>query len=213
MCAATVPRTTGRGTVAGRGAGRPRDPALDHAILAAAERQLGEFGYARMSLESVAAAAGTTVPSVRRRYRSKAALAGAVIGSLRVAELPAEAGAPRPRTLAILRNFQGNLRRANALAVLGTLLAEESRHPELLDAFRRRLVGPRRAALHRAVADGVEAGELPPTADPEVLASMLIGSFYARYLASSDWPADWAERTLRSVWPEPHGSGGASSRG
>src|SRR5689334_17427763 len=37
-------------------AGRPRNPALDQAILAAAARHLGELGYARMSLESVAAA-------------------------------------------------------------------------------------------------------------------------------------------------------------
>jgi len=56
-----------------RPVGRPRNPELDRAILAAAEQQLGEPGYARMSLESVAAAAGTTVPSVRRRFGSKAA--------------------------------------------------------------------------------------------------------------------------------------------
>ena len=64
-----------------RTAGRPRDPGLDRAILAAAEQQLRELGYARMSLESVAAAAGTTVPTVRRRFSGKAALAAAVIGS------------------------------------------------------------------------------------------------------------------------------------
>jgi AcrR family transcriptional regulator len=62
-----------------RAAGRPRNPGLDRAILAAAERQLRELGYARMSLESVAAAAGTTVPSVRRRFRDKAGLAASVI--------------------------------------------------------------------------------------------------------------------------------------
>jgi AcrR family transcriptional regulator len=44
---------------------------LDQAILAAAARQLGEVGYARMSLEAVAAAAGTTVPSLRRRYGTR----------------------------------------------------------------------------------------------------------------------------------------------
>ena len=62
-------------------AGRPRNPDLDRALLAAAARQLGELGYARMSLESVASAAGTTVPSLRRRYRNKAELVAAVIGS------------------------------------------------------------------------------------------------------------------------------------
>ena len=185
-----------------RAAGRPRDPGLDGAILAAAERQLRELGYARMSLESVAAAAGTSVPSVRRRFRGKADLAAAVIGSLRIADLPAATGGPRARALTILRNFHDNLRRPDSLAMVGTLLAEERRHPELLGAFRGRLVEPRRALLRDALADAVEAGELPPSADPEVLASMLIGSFYARYLAASAIPDDWAERTLRQAWPE-----------
>jgi len=185
-----------------RAAGRPRNPGLDPAILAAAERQLRELGYARMSLESVAAAAGTTVPSVRRRFRGKADLAAAVIGSLRIADLPAAAGAPRARALAILRNFHDNLRRPDSLAIVGTLLAEERHHPELLSAFRSRLVEPRRALLRDALADGVEGGQLPPSADPEVLASMLIGSFYARHLAASVIPDDWAERTLRQAWPE-----------
>jgi len=173
---------------------------LDGAILAAAEQQLGELGYARMSLESVAAAAGTTVPSVRRRFGGKAALAEAVINSLRVTGLPA-AGLPRAHALAILQNFQHNLRRENAMAVVGTLLAEERRHPELLEIFRTRLVGPRRAMLRQALADGIAAGELPPAADPDILTSMLIGSFYARYLATSRLPDDWAQRTLESIWP------------
>jgi AcrR family transcriptional regulator len=185
-----------------RAAGRPRNPGLDRAILAAAERQLRELGYARMSLESIAAAAGTTVPSVRRRFRDKVGLAASVIGSLRIADLPAAAGTPRARALAVLRNFHDNLRRPDSMAIVGTLLAEEQHHPELLSAFRSRLVEPRRALLRDALADAIETGELPQSADPEVLASMLVGSFYARYLAASAIPDDWAERTLRQAWPD-----------
>jgi AcrR family transcriptional regulator len=190
---------------AGRPAGRPRDPELDRAILVAAEQQLREAGYAGMSLESVAAAAGTTVPAVRRRFRGKAAMAVAVIDSLRVESMPGESGPPGPprgRALAVLRNFRANLLRSNSMAVVGTLLAEEHRHPELLAAFRDRLVEPRRAALRRALAEGVSRGELPDSADPDILASMVIGSFYARYIATSDIPDDWAEQTLRHVWPD-----------
>ena len=91
-------------------AGRPRNPALDQAILSAAGQQLGEFGCARMSLESVAAAAGTTVPSLRRRYRNKAELVATVIGALRVEDPPAGAPTPRAHALAILENFLSNLR-------------------------------------------------------------------------------------------------------
>jgi AcrR family transcriptional regulator len=79
-----LPRETRTTAVAGNDsvadeAGRPRNPALDQAILSAAARQLGELGYARMSLESVAAAAGTTVPSLRRQYPNKAELAAAAV--------------------------------------------------------------------------------------------------------------------------------------
>jgi AcrR family transcriptional regulator len=178
-------------------AGRPRNPALDRAILAAAGRQLGELGYARMSLESVAAAAGTTTPSLRRRYRNKAELAAAVISSLRVEEPPAGASTPRAHALAILENFHSNLRAVPALAILGSLLAEEERHPELLHLFKTRIVEPRRALLRRALA----AGDLPDSADLDALTSMLIGSFYGRYVTIAGIPDDWPDRVLSAVWP------------
>ena len=178
-------------------AGRPRNPALDPAILTAAARQLGELGYARMSLESVAAAAGTTVPSLRRRYRNKAELAAAVIDSLRVEDPPASAPTPRAHALAILENFHRNLQATPALAILGSLLTEEKRHPELLHLFKTRLVEPRRALLRQALA----AGDLPESADLDTLTSMLIGSFYGRYVTIAGIPDDWPERVLSAIWP------------
>lgn len=177
--------------------GRPRNPDLDRALLAAAARQFGELGYARMSLESVATAAGTTVPSLRRRYRNKAELVGAVIGSLRVEEPPAAAPTPRAHALAILENFHSNLRAVPALAILGSLFAEEERHPELLALFKQRIVEPRRALLRQALA----AGCLPDSADLDAIVSMLIGSFYGRYVTVDGIPDDWPDRVLRVVWP------------
>jgi AcrR family transcriptional regulator len=182
-------------------AGRPRNPALDEAILTAAGDQLGDLGYARMSLESVAAAAGTTVPSLRRRFRNKAELVAAVISALRVTEPPAEAPAetptPRAHALAILENFHSNLRAVPALAILGSLLAEESRHPELLDTFKTRIVEPRRELLGQALT----AGGLGDSADLDALTSMLIGSFYGRYVTIAGIPEDWPDRVLNTIWP------------
>jgi AcrR family transcriptional regulator len=179
-------------------AGRPRNPAVDRAILSAAARQLGELGYARMSLESVAAAAGTTTPSLRRRYRNKPELAAAVISSLRVEEPPASAPTPRAHALAILENFHSNLRAIPALAILGSLLAEEERHPELLRLFKTRIVEPRRALLRQALA----AGDLPESSDLDALTSMLIGSFYGRYVTIAGIPDDWPNRVLSAIWPD-----------
>lgn len=184
-----------------RSRGRPRDARLDAAILAAAEHQLEEKGYSGMSMESVAADAGTTVPSLRRRYPTKMDLVAAVIDSLRIEPLPRRATGPRADALAILANFQRNLERPLAMATLGSILSEEHRNPRLLERFRTRLVQPRRAMLRQALADGVSAGQLPRTLDIDAATNMLIGSFYARYLSGEAIPKDWARRVLLCLWP------------
>ncbi len=181
--------------------GRPRDTALDQAILAAAERQLHERGYAGMSLEAVAAAAGTTTPSLRRRFRGKTELASAVIDTLRIEPLPEPTGDPRADALAVLENVQASLVRPEGMATLGSILAEENRHPVLMQRLRQRLVEPRRERLRRALLAGVEQGQLPAQLDVEMAVSLLVGSCYARYLAAGAIPADWASRGLSAIWP------------
>ncbi len=91
-------------------------------------------------------------------------------------EPPVDAPTTRAHALAILENFHSNLRAVPALAILGSLLAEEERHPELLHLFKTRLVEPRRALLRQTLA----AGGPPESTDLDVLTSMLIGSFYGR---------------------------------
>jgi AcrR family transcriptional regulator len=156
-----------------------------------------------MSLEGVAADAGTTVPSVRRRYRDRAALAAGVIDSWRAEPLPTTHGAARTQALAVLENFRRNLLISDSFPLLGTLLAEEGRHPELMERFRTRLVKPRRAMLRAALAEGVAAGELPDDVNVDAVANMLIGSFYGRYIATGGIPRDWPARVLAQVWPPP----------
>ena len=182
--------------------GRPRDPRLDPAILQAAEQQLRERGYSGMTLESVAAAAGTTVPSLRRRYQDKSTLVAAVIDSLRIDPLPAPKGPPRAQAAATLKNFDRNLRRPNSMALLGTLLAEEARQPQLIDRFRERLAKPRRRVLRDALNAGIAAGELADDLDPDVAVNMLIGSFYARHVSHGTIPANWSRRVLAQLWPK-----------
>jgi AcrR family transcriptional regulator len=185
--------------------GRPRDARLDAAILAAAEHALEEKGYSGMSMESIAAAAGTTIPTLRRRFPNKMDLAAAVIDSLRIEPLPRRARGPRAAALAILANFQRNLERPLAMATLGSILSEEHRNPRLLERFRTRLLQPRRAMLRQALADGVSTGQLPRTLDIDAAANMLVGSFYARYLSGEPIPKDWAKRVLLCLWPPQQG--------
>ena len=153
-----------------------------------------------MSLASVARDAETTVPSLRRRYRNKSTLAAAVVDSIRIEAPPESGGSPRDRALAVLENFGRNLERPQAMALLGTLLAEEHRTPELLERFRSRLVTPRRRLLAEALEAAVRTGELAPATDTEIAVNMLIGSFYAIYVGQGQIPQDWSERALNLIW-------------
>jgi AcrR family transcriptional regulator len=65
-----------------RARGRPRDPAIDRAILDAALRLLAEQGYDGMSLEAVAGAAGVGKTTIYRRYPGKRELVVAAISSI-----------------------------------------------------------------------------------------------------------------------------------
>ncbi len=187
----------------GRPPGRPRDTSLDTAILAAAVRQLAERGYAGMSIEGVAAAAGTSPPSLRRRYPDKLALALAGVDAMPVTALPPVDMSPRADALAVLQNIRDTMVRRNGLAVLAAVLAERDRYPELLARFRRHVAEPREARLRGALVRGVTSGSLPASLDPGLAVTLLTGSLYACYLRGERIGGDWAERVLGIVWPEP----------
>src|SRR5713226_929127 len=59
--------------------GRPRDPAVDEAILAAAGDLLAEVGYARLTMDQVAARARAGKASVYLRWPNKVALVAEAI--------------------------------------------------------------------------------------------------------------------------------------
>src|ERR1044072_6649673 len=56
------------------GAGRPREPRIDAAILRAAADLLVEIGYSNLTMAAVAERAGTTKTALYRRWSSKAEL-------------------------------------------------------------------------------------------------------------------------------------------
>jgi AcrR family transcriptional regulator len=191
------------GSATGRPPGRPRDASLDAAILAAAARQLAERGYAGMSIEGVAAAAGTSPPSLRRRYPDKLALALAGVDSLPLTGLPPATGSPRADALAVLENIRDTMVRRNGLAVLAAAAAERDRNPELLARFRSHVAQPRENRLHAALVRGMANGSLPSGLDPGLAVGLLTGSLYASYLRGERIRGDWAKRALGIIWPEP----------
>jgi AcrR family transcriptional regulator len=170
-----------------RAPGRPRSAGVDEAILAAALAELGERGYARMSVDAVAARAGVSKPTVYLRHRTKAALATAAIASMRTQPRPEPTADLRADLVAHLRLLRAGLERPNGMAMFGTVLAEETETPELLALFRERLVAPRRRELRAVLEAARDRGDVRRDANLEVAVSALVGAFFARYLAGDSF--------------------------
>ena len=183
-----------------RAAGRPRDPDVDAAILDAAMRLLDEVGYQTMSIAAIASAAGVGRPTIYRRYRSKADLVVAAIlrlGSGPEPDLPSD---PRRALRQLLGTASSALTTPGGMAVLGSLLAERRRDPELLAAFRAQIFDPRRAIIHRVVGEGVEAGEIARDADREAIDSLLFGALLARAILGEPVDEAWIDRVMDQAW-------------
>lgn len=185
--------------VAERGPGRPREPETDLRILDAALRLMAQGGYVRMSMDQVAAEAGVTKPTIYRRYPGKIQLALAAIVAFCEKDPPVYSGDTRSDLIVQMRNFKHAMDRPHGMAMLGTMLAEEHETPELLASFREYLVYPRRQAIRTILERAREWGELAPTADLELAGNMLIGAYYAHYVAGTPFPADWVEQVVDTV--------------
>jgi AcrR family transcriptional regulator len=155
--------------------GRPRDPAIDGAVLDATADVLSQVGYARLTLEEVARRAGTTKPSIYRRWRSRPELVLAALvrrldaGSIRAPE----SGCVVCDLVAGVEVFVTAFRRTPP-GVLGALFADCG--GELREEFMSTLFEPARRVVGEVVERAEERGDLREGLDRGVVVDLL-GSF------------------------------------
>lgn len=181
--------------------GRPRQEAIDEAVLEATLRQLATKGFARMSIEAVAAEAGVGRPAVYRRWPGKAELATAALAHLGARRPDRLTGDTRRDLAYHLARIRSTYEELRGMTMVGALLVEEERHPELLELFRERVIRPRRAVLREILIAGQARGEVRADLDLDAAVTMLVGSFYARYLAGEPFDRFWAKRVVSTAWP------------
>jgi AcrR family transcriptional regulator len=161
---------------------RRRGEELERAILQAAAEELRESGYAGMTMDRVAARAGTNKNTIYRRWPQRTALGIAAYRHL------SDAAMPNPDTGTLRGDALELLRRANETwssphgAVLRGLLAAAADDPTLLDLMREQSGADTMdrawlTMLERAVA----RGEAPPTAAHPRVATMPIMLLRAEY--------------------------------
>jgi AcrR family transcriptional regulator len=179
--------------------GRPRDGAVDTAILDATERWLASRGYEAMTVEQVAVAAGVSKPTIYLRYRSKAELVEAMIERLRP-PLPSGDGASARDELVSLVQQQEEWVDRHGLRLVAAVLLEEADHPELLRRFRERVVEPARAAFQSALRAGVAQGELRRGAEADEVIDALTGAYWGRaWITGGEPRPHWAEHVVDAL--------------
>ncbi|QHC29469.1 TetR/AcrR family transcriptional regulator [Streptomyces sp. HF10] len=162
--------------------GRPRDPAIDAAVLAATVRLLREDGYGALALERVAAVAGTSKAAIRRRWPQRQRLVIDALASVLVVPPAPDNGCTRCDLHQSVRLLAEVLHERLPAGVLAPLIADCSADPGLHEYLLRSLVQPGRAAAAVAVRRAVERGDLQPDVDPELFVDLLASVVYRRAL-------------------------------
>ena len=179
--------------------GRPRDTAIDEAVLTATLRQLARDGMGGLSLAAVAAEAGTNRPALYRRWKDKTELVVDAVAHLARVDPPTVTGDPFTDLVAELEHFRHCITEAGALPLVGLMLGEGGSR-EVRRRYAEEVVAPRRARIRACLTAAVDRGELSPDAELTIAASFLTGSWYSLALAGADVPDDWARRTATLVW-------------
>jgi AcrR family transcriptional regulator len=165
-----------------RPVGRPRDPDLDDAILDATIALLAQEGFARMSIEQVAAHAGVGKPTIYRRWSSKVELVIAALSRPRPERSVPGEGTVRERLTGLIEELCMSVRREPAKSLLAALVAEIPRNPELAAAVREVFLARRRETAFSLLREGIATGELRADLDLELASDALVGPVMLRAL-------------------------------
>ena len=179
--------------------GRPRNAAIDDAIIDATLSRLASDGFAGMSLSDVASDAGTSRQALYRRWPDKTALVVDAIAKLARTDPPQPTGAHFDDLVAELTHFRHCISEPGALPLAGLMIGEGV-EPAVRDTYEREIVSPRRARIRAILEAAIRSGDLPESADLLVAGSFLTGSWYALSLAHTPIPDDWPQRTATAVW-------------
>ncbi len=141
---------------------RRRGERLEQAILDATWDLLTQVGYAKLTMEAVAAKAGTSRPVIHRRWPTRAQLALAALDHTAPADTePPDTGGLRTDLLAMMKQTARRFGSVHG-EVLAGMAVETARDPEAAHALRARLtVTPRGQQVATVVRRAVERDEIP----------------------------------------------------
>lgn len=158
------------------------------AILQAARELVSEVGYAKVSVEAIAARAGVGKQTIYRWWRSK----GAVVFDSFLALSEGDQGVVLPDTGDIEADLKTVMRATVAEfadpgfeAPIRALNLEIVGDPELAAQYREKLAGPVDEGKKARLRSAQRAGQIAPDADLDLALELLYAPLYQRWLLRS----------------------------
>lgn len=158
--------------------GRPRDPAIDAAVLDVTRQLLEERGFAGTTVQEIAKRAGVHPPGIYRRWPSRLALIeDAAFSTLTDIDF-APSGDLRADLRRFLQEYERNLGSPSARAAIpGLLAAYQHDEPAPPAQWMHLTVRPQFYEILRAAGDDVD-----PDLDPDQAFDLVLGAILARVL-------------------------------
>jgi AcrR family transcriptional regulator len=185
--------------------GRPRDPALDEAIILATRSRLVRDGYSRMTLGDIATDAGVSRPTIYRRWSSKFELVtDALDYGFRKQrdqyDIDLSRLEPRDALTEAVRRLDPAYFNPDAMVLMGNFAGEVIRTPELLAMLRTHAVEPRVTLLENVLSQLQADGAVSDDIDRHTIATMCFGSYFGAFYRG-ERREDIAESVVAVLWP------------
>jgi AcrR family transcriptional regulator len=188
-----------------RTGGRPRDAAIDEAIILATRERLVRDGYSRMTIGDIVADAKVSRPTLYRRWTNKFDL---VIDALDYGfrrqrdmyVLDLSTMEPREALVEAVRRLDPEYFNPDAMVLMGNFAGEANRTPELLGILRKHAIEPRVSLLENVLTELQDRGAVREDVDKHTIASMCFGSYFARFYRGESKDA-LPEKVVAALWP------------
>jgi AcrR family transcriptional regulator len=171
--------------------GRPRDPNIEHRVLAAAGRVITRNGIKDFSYEAVAREAGVGKPALYLRWKTKQDLLLDALAQRSQESLP-NTGDFRADLAEFVAGAVRDLITQRSMVIVRVMM-EAVTDPASSAAYHERVIDPFRAQAAEMIRRAVDRGELPPSTPMGIVFEVAWGAALAHVMVS---PAEQRETTL-----------------